>query len=133
MTKTVRRKIHGKSHKVKVVSTLVRFSSSVSANGAAAANTAISTTAGGKRVGGASGSFVLASGKSAVVKATAVVDSDSGSVPTGQAANAAADLFYHDLGASGCVPTAIFGGLPCLDATLGGEIISATSTVKGYR
>ena len=133
VTKTVRRKIHGKFHKVKVVSTLVRFSSSVSANGAAAANTAISTTAGGKRVGGASGSFVLASGKSAVVKATAVVDSDSGSVPTGQAANAAADLFYHDLGASGCVPTAIFGGLPCLDATLGGEIISATSTVKGYR
>ena len=65
--------------------------------------------------------------------ATAVVDSDTGSVPTGQPANAAADLFYHDLGAGGCVPTAIFGGLPCADATLGGETIKASSTVKGFR
>jgi hypothetical protein len=133
VTKTVRRKIKGKIRTVKVVSTLVRFSSTVTSNGAAAAKATIATTAGGKKVGGASGSFVLASGKSAVVKATAVVDSDSGSVPTGQTANPAADLFFHDLGASGCVPTAIFGGLPCLDATLGGEIVSATSTVKGYK
>lgn len=133
VTKVVKRKIHGKSHKVKVVSTLVRFSSTVSENGTAAASAVVTTTAAGKKVGGASGSFVLASGKSATVKATAVVDSDSGSVPTGQTANAAADLFFHDLGQSGCVPTAIFGGLPCIDATLGGEIIAATSTVKGYK
>jgi len=133
VTKTVRRKVKGKIRRVKVVSTLVRFSSTVSSNGAAAASATIVTTAGGKKVGGASGSFVLKSGKSAVVKATAVVDSDSGSVPTGQTANPTADLFYHDLGQSGCVPTAIFRGLPCLDATIGGEIISATSTVKGYR
>jgi hypothetical protein len=133
VTKTVRRRIKGKIVKVKVVSTLVRFSSTVTANGAAPANAVITTTAGGKKVGGASGSFVLASGKSAVVKSTAVVNSDSGSVPTGQTANPTADLFFHDLGQSGCVPTAIFGGLPCLDATVGGEIVSATSTVKGYR
>jgi len=133
VTKTVRRKVNGKIRRVKVVSTVVRFSSTVSSNGATAASATIVTTAGGKKVGGASGSFVLKSGKSAVVKATAVVDSDSGSVPTGQTANPTADLFYHDLGQSGCVPTAIFRGLPCLDATIGGEIISATSTVKGYR
>ena len=133
VTRIVTRKVHGKSRKVKVVSTIVRFSSSVTENGAAPANAVITTTAGGKKVGGASGSFTLASGKSATVKATAVVDSDSGSVPTGQTANAAADLFFHDLGTTGCVKTAIFGGLPCLDATVGGEIISATSTVKGYR
>ena len=133
VTKFIKRRIKGKIHKVKRVSTLVRFSSTVSSNGAAAASATITTTAAGKKVGGASGSFVLASGKSAVVKATAVVDSDSGSVPTGQAANPTADLFFHDLGQSGCVPTAIFGGLPCLDATVGGEIISATSTVKGYK
>lgn len=133
VTKIVTRKLHGKSRKVKVVSTTVRFSSTVTENGAAPASAVITTTAGGKQVGGASGSFTLASGKSATVKATAVVDSDSGSVPTGQAANAAADLFFHDLGAAGCVKTAIFGGLPCLDATVGGETISATSTVKGYK
>ena len=67
------------------------------------------------------------------MKSTAVVDSDSGNVPTGQPANAAADLFYHDLGASACVKSAIFGGLPCVDATLGGVTISATAVVKGYR
>jgi hypothetical protein len=133
VTKIVKRKVKGKIVKRKVVSTLVRFSSTVTENGAAAANAVITTTAGGKKVGGASGSFVLKSGKSAVVKATAVVDSDSGSVPTGQTANPTADLFFHDLGQTACVKTAIFGGLPCLDATLGGEIISATSTVKGYR
>jgi hypothetical protein len=133
VTKTVRRKIHGTFRKVTVVSTVVRFSSTVTSNGAAAASAAITTTAGGKKVGGASGSFVLKSGKSAVVTATAVVNSDSGSVPTGQTANPTADLFFHDLGQAGCVKTVIFGGLPCLDATLGGEIVSATSAVKGYR
>jgi hypothetical protein len=93
----------------------------------------ITTTAAGKKVGGASGSFYLASGKSAAVKATAVVDSDTGAIPTGQPANAAADLFYHDLGATACVKSAMFGGLPCADATLGGVTISATAAVKGYR
>jgi hypothetical protein len=133
VTKTVRRKVAGKIRTVKVVSTLVRFSTTVTANGAAPASSTIATTAGGKKVGGASGSFVLASGKSAVVKSTAVVNSDSGSVPTGQTANPTTDLFFHDLGQSGCVPTVIFGGLPCLGATVGGEVVSASATVKGYR
>src|SRR6476661_3585549 len=109
VTTTVRKRVKGKIRKVKQVSTLARFTS----------------TAAGKRVGGASGSFRLAAGKSATVKSTAVVDSDTGSVATGQPANAAADLFFHDLGAGGCVATpAVSSGLPCADATVGGETIS---------
>ena len=117
VTTTKTKRIKGKKHVIKTVRTLVKFSATVSENGSAAANAAITTTAAGKRVGAGAGSFYLASGKSATVTATAVVDSDTGNVPTGQPANAAADLFYHDLGASACVPTAIFGGLPCADAT----------------
>jgi hypothetical protein len=130
-TKTKR--VKGKKRVIKTVRTLVKFSSTVTENGAAPGSVKITTTAAGKKVGGASGSFYLASGKSATVKATAVVDSDTGNVPTGQPANAAADLFYHSLGASACVKSAIFGGLPCADATLGGVTISATAVVKGYR
>jgi hypothetical protein len=125
------KRIKGKRHKV--VTTLVKTNATVTENGAAPGSAVITTTAAGKKVGGASGSFVLASGKSAKVTATAVVDSDTGNVPTGQPANAAADLFYHDLGATACVKSAIFQGLPCVDATLGGVTISASTVVKGYK
>jgi hypothetical protein len=128
---TTTKKIKGKNHKV--VTTLVKFTTSVTQNGAAPGSALITTTAAGKKVGGASGSFYLASGKSATVKATAVVDSDTGNVPTGQPANAAADLFYHDLGATACVKSAIFGGLPCANATVGGVTTSAAAAVKGYK
>jgi hypothetical protein len=133
VTTTKTKRVKGKKRVIKTVRTLVKFNATVTENGAAAGSAAITTTAAGKKVGGASGSFYLASGKSATVKATAVVDSDTGNVPTGQPANAAADLFYHDLGATACVPSAIFGGLPCADATLGGVTISAASVVKGYK
>jgi hypothetical protein len=128
---TVTKKIKGKKHKI--VHTLVKFSSTVTDGSGAASSAVITTTAGGKKVGGASGSFSLASGKSAAVKTTAVVDSDTGSVPTGQTANPLADLYYHDLGASACTPSAIFGGVPCSDATVGGERLTATTTVKGFK
>jgi hypothetical protein len=127
------KRIKGKKHVTKTVRTLVKFSSRVTENGAAPGSATITTTAAGKKVGGASGSFYLASGKSATVKATAVVDSDTGNVPTGQPANAAADLFYHDLGATACVKSAIFQGLPCADATLGGVTVSTSSVVKGFK
>jgi hypothetical protein len=133
VTTLIKKRVKGKIRITKRVRTLVRFSSNVKENGAAAAAATITTTAAGKRVGGASGSFYLASGKSATVIATARVDSDSGSVPTGQTANAAADLFYHELGAAACVKTAIFGGLSCNSATVGGVTIKATAVVKGYR
>jgi hypothetical protein len=132
--KKVRVKVKGKfvTRKTKVIRTQVKFSSSVTENDAPAASATIVTTAAGKKVGAASGSFILARGKSATVVATATVDSDTGAVPTGQPTNAVADLFFHDLGAAACVKTAIFQGLPCNDATVGGEIIKATAVVKGY-
>lgn len=128
---TVTRKLNGK--KQRTVRTLVKFSSTVRAGTGAAPSAVIVTTAGGKRVGGAKGSFLLASGASAAVRATAVVDSDSGSIGTGQTARPLVDLYFHDLGASGCTPSADFGGLLCSDATIGGTRISATTTVTGYR
>jgi len=128
----VKRKINGKLRRVKVVKTLVRFSSTVTEGTGAPAAVRVTTTAGGKRVGAASGSFVLVSGKSAVVTATAAIDSDSGSIATGQPP-AAGDLFFHDLGSTACVPTALFGGLPCIGATLGGTTLKATTKVTGYR
>lgn len=133
VTTTKVKRIKGKKHVIRTVRTLVRYSSRVTENGTPPASVAITTTAAGRKVGGASGAFYLASGKSATVKATAVVDSDTGNVPTGQPANAAADLFYHDLGAAACVKSVIFGSLPCADATVGGARIAATAVVKGYR
>ncbi len=133
VTTYVKRKIKGNIRKVKRVTTRVTFSSRALDNGTVPSSAVITTTANGKKVGGALGSFTLASGKSAIVTATAVIDSDSGSVPTGQPANAAADLFFHDLGATQCTKTAIFGGLPCIDATVGGVRVIATAKVKGYR
>jgi hypothetical protein len=126
---TTIKKINGKRRKI--VRTRVTFSTSVTENGQPAASAAVTTTVGGKKT--TAHSFVLAAGKSATIAVTAVIDSDTGAIPTGQPVNAAADLFYHDLGASSCTPTAIFGGLPCLDATLGGLTLSAKATVKGYR
>jgi|GEM_PF-1673019 hypothetical protein len=127
--KTIRR--HGKKVKVKVIRTQVKFSATATANGAAPASASISTTAAGKRVGGANGAFILAAGKSATVTATALVNHGA-SVPTGQTA-AAGDLFYSDLGAAACTKTTIFGGLPCADATVGGETLTASTVVVGYK
>jgi hypothetical protein len=121
-----------KGKRVKVVRTRVKFSTKVTENAQAAASAVITTTAAGKRVGGASGSFVFAGGKTITIIATAVVDSDSGSISTGQAASAN-DLRYHDLGAGGCKATAgINPGLPCADATVGGVTVRAVARIKGY-
>jgi hypothetical protein len=127
--RTVRR--HGKKVRIKVIRTQVKFSATVTANGAAPSSASVSTTAAGKRVGGASGSFILAAGKSATVASTALVNHGA-SVPTGQTATAA-DLFYVDLGATACTKTTIFGGLPCVDATVGGQTIKAAQVVVGYK
>lgn len=128
--KTVTRTVNGK--KKRVVTTVVRFSSRALANNAPPSKVVVTTTARGKKVGGASGSFTIPAGvKSVKVSATAVVDSDSGSVPTGQP-TAVTDLFFHDLGTPGCTATAIFGGLPCIDATVGGERLVASATVRAF-
>jgi hypothetical protein len=131
LTTFVTKRIHGKKHRVKVVRTRVKFSASVIASGTAPTSTTISTTAAGKRVGGATGSFILAAGKSASVTSTALVNNGA-TVPT-LAAASATDLFYAELGATACTPTTILGGLPCVDATVGGATIKASKTVVAYR
>lgn len=125
-SKLVRR--NGKRVRVKVIRTRVTFSSSVTENGRAA-TALITTTAAGKRVGGAKGSFILTLG-SATVTATGVVNKEA-SVATGQTA-AANDLFYRDLGATGCTKSAAFGGLPCVDATAAASTVKASAVVKRY-
>jgi hypothetical protein len=124
-TKTV--KVKGKKKKVKVVSTIVKVVSSVSENGQPG-SAVITTTTAGKKVGSAG--ILLAHGKSAKVVVSAKIDSTS-SVPTGTP-TAATDLFYRDLGPGSCVATPIFQGLPCNDATVGGETLTKTVTVKGF-
>jgi len=120
-------KVKGKKKRVAVVKTLVRYSSSVSGGTAA-----FTTTAAGKRVGAASGAFLISGLRSVKVVVTAKVDSSSGAVPTGTP-TASTDLFYRDLGSAACTPTAIFGGLPCIDATSGGQTLKKTVTVVAFR
>jgi hypothetical protein len=123
-------KVKGKRVKRAVVSTAVSFKSSVTENGKPAGSASVTVTSRGKKLG-AKG-FTMTGLRSTTLAATALVDSDSGSVPTGTP-TAPADLFFHDLGSSGCVPTSLFGGLPCNDATLGGETVTATARVVAYR
>ena len=125
--KTVKR--NGKKVRVKVIRTRVTFSSAVTENGAAATAATITTTAAGKRVGGATGRPILTA-KSATVTATAVVNRTT-PVPTGQTASAN-DLYYRALGTAACVKTAAFGGLPCVDATVAAATVKASVVVKKY-
>jgi hypothetical protein len=124
-TKIVRRK--GKRVRVKTVRTRVTFSSTVTENGVATTSATITTTAGGKRVGGTAGSFLLTA-KSTTLTATALVNHQSAVPSSGTVAPT--DLFYRDLGASACTPTAAFAGLPCAAATLGSTTVKATVTVR---
>jgi hypothetical protein len=125
----VTKRVNGK--KLRVVVTRVGFAAGAIENGAAPSKIVITTTARGKKIGGAKGSFAIVGFKSLKLTATAVIDSDSGAVPTGQPATVT-DLFFHDLGATACTATAAFGGLPCLDATVGGERLVATATVRAF-
>lgn len=130
-TKSVKVKGKKKPKKVKVVTTKVTYSAKATENGKAPVHVTLATEVNGKKAGNASGSFTLAHGKSATVATAALIDGDTGSVPTGVTATIA-DLFYHDLGASGCVATPLFGGLPCIDATLGGTVYVASAKVKAF-
>jgi len=83
----------------------------------------------GKKVGADKGSFIF-TGKSVTLTATGVLHHDA-SVPTGQTA-AASDLFYGDLGAAACTKSTAFGGLPCVDATVGSSAPHASVRIAGY-
>jgi len=120
----------GKKRKVKVVVTAVGFASAVTENATHAATATITTRAGKKRVGAAKGSFLMVGLKSTRLTVTAVYDSDS-FVPAG-AVRTPADLAFHDLGAPACRATALFQGVPCLDATTAGGRLADTLVVKAY-
>jgi hypothetical protein len=118
-----------KGKRVTVVSTKVTYSTTVTEAGQAATGPVVAT-AGGKKVGGARGSFTF---KGAAVTLTATADLHRGaSVPTG-AAPSNADLFYTDLGASACTKTPIFGGVPCVAATVARATPKASVRITGFR
>ena len=120
------RKVKGK--RIKTVSTKVTFSSAATESGQPAAGT-ITTVAGGKKVGGAKGSFTF-KGKSVTLTATADLHKGA-AVPTG-AAPTNTDLFYADLGAAACTKSPIFGGLPCVAATVARSSPHASVRIAGY-
>jgi len=127
LTYTKKRVVLIRNH-VKKVGTLVRFSSAVTEGSSPAAATVV-TRLGTKKVGGAKGSFIFI-GKPATLTATA--DLHKGTpVPTG-AAPTNGDLYYADLGASACTKTPIFGGAPCVAATVGRSTPKATVKIKGF-
>jgi hypothetical protein len=131
---TTTKRVKGKKRTIKTVSTQIRWRSSVTENGVAVRPDATVAFVGAtakklKRVGGASGTYTF-KGKSIVFSIGADVHAAS-SVPTGTP-QADTDLFYGDLGAAACVKTAIFGGVPCVDATAAETIPLVAGSVKGY-
>jgi hypothetical protein len=126
-------KVKGKRKKIttKVITTKVTYTAKSTENGKAPVDVVYAVDVNGKTKNGASGSFTLAHGKSAKVAVAALIDADSGAVPTG-VQPAVTDLLFHDLGATSCTPTPIFQGLPCIDATLGGTVLVAEGTIKAF-
>lgn len=120
-----------KKKRVKHVATVLRFSASVTENGQPAAQSTIAVLYKGKRVGGATGKLTVRGVKTVTLLVGAVTNTGSGSVPTGQTPTEN-DLYYRDLGASACTPTTIFGGVPCIDATAGENVVGAKVSVKAY-
>jgi hypothetical protein len=121
---------HGKRKRVNVVATVVAFDSGVTENGTSPGSVRITTSARRRRLGGAKGVLELVGLRFATLRITAVVDSDT-PVPTGQTA-APDDLFFHDLGGPACTPTTLFGGVPCVDVTLGGARLTRSVVVRAY-
>jgi hypothetical protein len=130
--KTVRHvRVKGKTRAVTTVRTRVIFLSTATENGKLPATVTMTTTLGGKRVGGSTGSFVLNAGSSANLTAVATLDRQK-SVPSAQTA-ATNDLYYAELGSSLCVPSAAFGGIPCVGATAAARTITARTTVTAFK
>jgi hypothetical protein len=124
-------KVKGKKKRIKHVATRITWKARATANGKAPADAAVAVVYKNKRVGGASGTLTVRGVKTVKLTVIAAVDVATSSIPTGQPATIE-DLFYHDVGASACTASAIFGGLPCIDATIGGELLGGTVTIKAY-
>ena len=118
VVKTV--KVKGKN--VKRIQTRVAVIARVSENAQAVGGVRVTITVNGKRLGAAAtdtkngavtGTFLL-------LKGTVTVAA-SGVIPV------------RDLGAAGCVKTAIFGGIACNDATVGGATVRASTKVAAFK
>jgi hypothetical protein len=124
-------RVKGKRRLATTVRTRVTFLSTATENGKVPATVTVTTTAGGKRVGASTGSFTLDAGTKVNVTAVAVLDKQT-SVPSGPAP-ATNDLFYANLAPSLCVPSPMFGGIPCVGATAAAKTITATTTVTAFK
>lgn len=118
-----------KGKRVESVGTRVAYSTSITEAGTAARGP-VTTTAAGKKIGGARGSFTF-TGASVALVARAELHKGA-SVPAGPA-RSNADLYYSDLGAAACTKTPIFGGVPCVAATVGRTTPTASVRVVGFR
>jgi hypothetical protein len=117
-----------KGKRVRSVGTRVTYATTVTEAGAAARGP-VTATAAGKKVGGARGSFTF-TGASVALVARAELHKGA-SVPTG-AARSNADLYYANLAAAACTKTPVFGGVPCVAATVGRATPRASVRVVGF-
>ncbi|HST16185.1 MAG TPA: hypothetical protein VLK36_00840 [Gaiellaceae bacterium] len=124
-------RVKGKLRTVTTVRTRVTFLSTATENGKLPATVTVTTTAGGKRVGASTGSFMLKAGQRVNVTAVAILDRQS-SVPSAQTV-ATNDLFYANLASSLCVPSPALGGIPCVGATAAAKTITATTAVTAFK
>lgn len=99
--------------RVKIVKTKVTYSAGATQGGAAVSGVISAVTKNGSPVA-PSGSFLLAAGKAATLVANEKIPD-------------------QDLAAAGCTPTPIFQGVPCLDATVAGDTVTATVKVVGFK
>jgi hypothetical protein len=118
-TRTVR--VKGKKVKRTTVTTGIAFGAKVTEGGDAVSGAKVTAKANGRSLGTATttstgiaaGAFVFAKG-TVTLAVTAVIPD-------------------RDLGASACVKSAAFGGLPCVDATAGGSTHTASIKVTAYK
>jgi hypothetical protein len=116
--KFVRR--NGKRVRVKVISTRVAFAAGVIANNSPVSGAKVTARINGRSFGTATtGASGIVGGVFTLKKGTATIA-------------VTAVIADQDLGASGCVASPIFQGLPCVDATAGGATLKASAKVTAY-
>jgi hypothetical protein len=116
-----KKKVVKKAGKKQLVTTQVSALALLTENADPVSGANVTMTVNGRRLGTtktastgtASARFTIAKG-TATLAATAVVPA-------------------RDLGVAGCVKTAIFGGIPCSDATVGGTTVRATTKVVAFK
>ena len=121
--------VNGK--RIKQISTKIHWTTKVTENAKAPADITTVVFYKGKIVGRGTGSITVKGVKSVQLIVVTVLDIATGSIPTGQPAGPD-DLYYHDLGAAGCIATPAFQGLPCTNGTLGQYILSGKFTIKAF-